>query len=309
MAKKCYSPWASKTAIDVNANGSHVAQDGRFAMHAEKRQAVMLDYTDSERGEGWSKSLIERDHVCLTSTSGKSSCVDLEILGATVLPEHPFLDMPGDGIVGLGLANMAISPLCSFFGRFVESAKEGMHQFGFSFASRGGEVHFGGFDESRFIAPLHWFELDDPAAGHWQVAIKSVRVGITVIDACEKGCHAVVDTGADLLGVRASNLPKFKALLAAHIEKEEGVANCMGEELIFDLGDFTLALPPSDYTNDECVPQLGQLNSAENDVSGIYAFGYPLLRHYYAAFDWKEKRIGFARTSGVLEPSIGFLGV
>jgi len=309
-----FSPSQSSSAIDVNLNGS------RVTMAEVTRQEVTLGYNDYLLGAGDAKAFVLEDRVCLQSAGGEHGCVDTEFLAATMMSDAPFRKMPSDGIVGLGLEalgeldpgqDVQFNPSSlSFFGRFIAGHKGMLPQFGFSLGSQTGEIHFGGFDESRFIPPLQFLPIELPAAGFWQVRIRSVRIGSTIVDSCDNGCLGVVDTGSSLLGVTAKNLVTFKAKLASHVEKEvceekdEGQLACIGSELIFDLGDFTLALPPDDYTDADCVPELGPVDTSdapkEMAQQGVYEFGAPLLRHYYAAFDWHQKRIGFARTSGAV---------
>jgi len=313
LGHKQFSPWNSSSAVDVNVNGSSVSEGHRLAQGKTRREAVVMEFRDSELGAGEAKALVIQEHVCLAQTKlfeGELGCVDMELLAATKLPDTPFKSMPSDGIVGLGLEPLGAGPLCNFFGRFMAGHKNMLPRFGFSLGSTGGDINLGGLDETRFIPPLQWLPVEDPAQGFWQINIRSVRIGSTIVDSCEKGCNGVVDTGASLLGVNVRNLVKFKSDLAAHIEKEEGKLTCFGPELIFDLGDFTLALPPNDYTNDECVPQIGPVEVSEEATQhAVYQFGAPLLRHYYAAFDWEQKRVGFARTSADAAPKkpAGFL--
>lgn len=309
LGHKQFSPWDSSSAVDVQVNGSMVSEGHRLAEGKHRREAVVMEFRDSELGAGTAKAYVIQDHVCLANTKigenqpGELGCVDMELLAATQLPDQPFKDMPSDGIVGLGLPPLGAGPLCSFFGRFMAGHKNMLPRFGFSLGSTRGDIHLGGLDETRFIPPLRWLPVEDPEQGFWQINIRSVRIGNTIVDSCEKGCHGVVDTGASLLGVNSRNLVKFKTDLAAHIEKEDGKLACFGPELIFDLGDFTLALPPNDYTNDECVPQIGPVEvSEESTQHAVYQFGAPLLRRYYAAFDWDQKRVGFARTSADASP-------
>merc|ERR1739848_85957 len=99
------------------------------------------------------------------------------------------------------------------------------------------------------------------------------------------------DTGASRLGVQESKLPKLQSALALSAFTDGG---CQGPDLTFDLGGVALTLQSSDYTNAECIPQLGPLHLEEPQFTGVYAFGETVLRHYYAAFDWEAKRIGFA---------------
>lgn len=297
-----YSPFASTSAMDVQLDGQLVTAGHRYAHGNVKRQVVLLDYSDSERGQGEVSSLIVRDHICLDTVKGDKGCVDMEVLAATTMPDHPFLHKPNDGIVGLGLESLAANPLCSFFGRFVQGSNL-LPQFGISYGPTDGQILFGGHDDTLFISPLRWLPVVKPGDGFWQVEIRSIRVGSTVIDSCEKGCSAVVDSGAAKMGVKDSMLEQFKDKLQSHIVVGDG---CTGPELIFDMGDFTLALPPDDYTDRECVPELGPLHMEASKLEGVYAFGAPLLRHYYAAFDWEKKSVGFARSTKAARPKLPF---
>jgi len=216
------------------------------------------------------------------------------LLAATSLEDKPFRAMPNDGIIGLSLEGLGASPLCSFFGQFLKASNTLLPQFGISFGADGGGIRFGGDDTSRFIGPVHWYPVDHPEQGFWQVAILAVRVGTQTIDFCHHGCHGIVDTGASRLGVQASQLPVLEKAVSSTVFTDAG---CQGPELTFDLGGFELKLRPQDYTNAECSPQFGPLNLTEPEFVGVYAFGETVLRRYYAAFDWESQRVGFAPTA------------
>lgn len=299
-----YSPWQSATAMDVNLNGSLVSAGHRYAHGNVARQAVILDYADSELGNGVARSVIVRDHVCVESGTGESGCVDLEILAATTLPDHPFRGMPNDGIVGLGPRALSAGPLLNFFGQFIRGPHL-LPQFGVSYGADDGTVTFGGHDDTLYLPPLKWWPVENPDDGYWQVKILGVRVGTTVIDACENGCIGVVDTAAGKMGVEDSKYQKFKEALQAE-KTVEHEAGCQGPELIYDLGSFTMALATEDFATPKCEPLLGPVNLSEKNAKkasrnghggGVYMLGAPLLRRYYAAFDWDGNRVGFARSA------------
>lgn len=279
--------------MDINLNGKLVQEGHRFARGNVTRQGVALGYTQADLGEGDAKSVLVRDHVCL-STQGH--CADTAVLAATSLDDVPFRAMPNDGIVGLGLESLAAGHLCSFFGRLLEGSHAMLPQFGISFGDKTGEIHFGGHDASRFEGSLHWLPVDHPEQGYWQVAIQAVRVGGVIIDTCSRGCHGVVDTGASRLGVQESGLLKLKTALAAASPSPLG---CKGPILELDLGEYVLQLGPQDYSDQQCTPQLGPLKLDESQFSGVYALGESVLRRYYAAFNWEKKQIGFARIARV----------
>jgi hypothetical protein len=290
-----YAPWESKTAQDVQLNGSLVTPGHRLAGSHASRQAVVLGYTDSDLGKGDAKSLLVMDHVCFKARSGENGCVDMQVLAATVLPDVPFRAMPNDGIVGLGLESLTAGPLCSFFGRYLNGSRSRLAQFGVSLGRDTGEIFFGGQDDSRYLGRLNWFPVINPDDGYWQFNIVSVAVGGILVDACDHGCQGVVDTAATRLGVQEANLPSLEKALTSN-KGENG--DCEGPVLSFDLGGFTLKLEPQDYAGDDCKPQLGPLNLESMKFHGVYAFGQTVLRKYYAAFDWDKQQVGFAPTSG-----------
>lgn len=296
LEHKRYSPWQSATAMDVTMNGTLVQPGNRIARGKLNRDAVDVAFTQADLGEGTAKSVLVRDHVCLgVGPSGGADCADLTILAAVRMEEQPFREMPNDGVVGLGLEGLSASHSCSFISRMLEesSSTRMLPQFGISYRSDGGEIHFGGHDPAQFTGPLHWFPVDHPEMGYWQVAISSVRVDGVKVDVCQSGCHGVIDTGASRLGVQASKLLALKSALLSYPSQQ----GCRGPELEFDLGGFTLTLHPEDYADEQCAPSLGSLNLSEQDFVGVYAFGETVLRRYYTAFDWQKKRLGFAPAS------------
>lgn len=285
-----YSPWASSTAMDVNVDGGLVQAGRRFAKGRGVRDGATIGYTQSDLGEGEAKSVVVRDSLCVGQA--EKACVDMALLAATSLDETPFRAMPNDGIIGLGLQSLAAGPLLSFAARLFEGSRNVLPQFGISLGQESGEIHFGGHELARFEGPLTWFPVHRPEDGYWQVAIKAIRVGGVTVDNCRRGCHAVVDTGVSRLGVQASRLPGLKAALTSTASDE---GRCMGPDLTFDLGSMAVTLGPQDYASGDCTAQLGSLSLDDGPkFTGVYAFGGTVLRRYYAAFDWEQRKVGFA---------------
>merc|ERR1712226_711631 len=201
--------------------------------------------------------------------------------------------MPNDGIVGLALPPLSPSPLCSFFSQLVEGSEGMLPQFSMSFGPTSEELHIGGHDPTAVAAPIQWFPVHSPEEGYWQVPIQAVRVGNKTLDYCEHGCHAIMDTASSRLGVQKSNLPKLQAALTSGQGADGG---CRGPDLEFDLGGMSVTLGPEDYMSDACTPDLGSLDLEEPKFTGVYTFGETVLRHYFVAFNWKDKLMGFAPT-------------
>jgi cathepsin D len=287
LSHKKYSPWKSSTAMDVNVDGSPVDKGRRFARNGLVRTGVSVDFTQADLGEGHAESVVVRDNVCMEGDAG-DACVNLEIVTAVNMSDVPFVSMPNDGIVGLGLESLAAGHLLSFMAILMEESKNVLPQFGISFGPDGGDIYFGGQDPS-LTAPIQWLPVDHPDGGYWQVDIKQVRVGGKVVDVCKRGCHGVVDSGTSHLGIQSYRLPMLRVALVTELLP----TGCSGPSLEFDLGATVLTLEAPDYSDESCKPALGPLNLEEPAFVGVYAFGESVLRRYYAAFDLENKKVGF----------------
>jgi hypothetical protein len=291
LAHKQYSPSGSSTAMDVNVDGTLVDKGHRLARNGRIRTGVSVDFTQADLGEGHASSVVVRDNVCMEGDEG-GACVNLEVVTAINMTDVPFLAMPNDGIVGLGLESLAASHLMSFMALLMEESKNVLPQFGISFGAEGGDIYFGG-QSPTLTTPITWLPVDHPDGGYWQVEIKEVRVGGKVIDVCKRGCHGIVDSGTSHLGVQSYRLPMLRVPLVTELLPR----GCTGPTLEFDLGAMVLTLEAQDYSDEFCKPALGPLNLEEPAFVGVYAFGESVLRRYYAAFDLANKKVGFASST------------
>lgn len=289
LAHRRYSPWESLTAMDANAVGGAARDGHRYGAKNMSRDGVVLDYTQSDLGEGQVQAVLVRDSVCVGAEA--RACVDMSVLAAVKMQDTPFLRMPCDGIVGLGLTGLSAGPMSSFLERLLEGSVNVVPHFGIALGAENGELHLGGHDLARISEPVRWFAVDHPEQGLWQVAIQAVRVGNLTVDECRHGCHGVVDSAVSRLGVQANRMPPLLAALTSTLSKHDG---CQGPDLTFDLGGMQLTLGAHEYAGSNCEPMLGPLQLQEPEFVGVYALGTLVLRRYYAAFDWDQRRLGFA---------------
>jgi len=289
LEHKRYSPGMSSTATDVNVDGTAVDKGHRFARHGLVRTGVSIDFTQADLGEGQAKSVVVRDNVCIEGDKG-DACVNLETVTAIEMDDVPFRAMPNDGILGLGMQSLAAGPLLNFMGVLLDGSKKLLPQFGISFGADGGDLYLGG-QHPTLSSPIQWLPVDHPEGGYWQIEIKSVRVGGKTIDTCKRGCHGVIDSGTSHLGVQSYRLPLLRAAIVTQLLPTAG---CTGPSLEFDLGVMVLKMEAEDYSDENCKFAVGPLNLEEPAFVGVYAFGESVLRRYYAAFDWENKKVGFA---------------
>eukprot|EP00418_Pyrodinium_bahamense_P022299 CAMPEP_0179141404 /NCGR_PEP_ID=MMETSP0796-20121207/67814_1 /TAXON_ID=73915 /ORGANISM="Pyrodinium bahamense, Strain pbaha01" /LENGTH=425 /DNA_ID=CAMNT_0020841117 /DNA_START=36 /DNA_END=1313 /DNA_ORIENTATION=+ len=307
LEHRCYSPWESSTAADVNPNGEAVQRGARLARGLVNRTVVTVGFTQADLGHGDAKGVLVRDNVCLSAGGdGGRACANMAVLAAMSLDDEPFRGMPHDGILGLALEGLAAGALGSFYERLMDGSHELLPHFGMLMGPTNGEITFGGHDHTRLAAPLRWFPVTKPEEGFWQVRIHAVHVGDLLVDSCLSGCRGIIDSGSSSLGVQEDGLQRLLPVLKA---QPSASGPCSGPDLRLDLGSFLLVLKAEDYTGTSCEPELGLLDLDPKEYAGVYALGTAVLHRYYTAFDWASARVGLAPLAvpsrAVTEPSAG----
>jgi hypothetical protein len=212
-----YNMAASQSAQLVNIDGTVVAP-GDYA-----DQATIGFGTGEITGE------FIKDRVCLgpadsssVEHSGGNSdapCLDVALIMAIEMSAQPFKSFAFDGILGLGLSSLALSPSFSFFDVLSKGNGAGSPHFAvyLTEAEEDGEeseVAIGGYNGKRLLEPLMWSPVAKKDLGYWQVHIVAVRINGQELDVCKDGtCHGVVDTGSSHLGVPAPHDREFAELL------------------------------------------------------------------------------------------------
>jgi len=169
------------------------------------------------------------------------------------LSNHPFRSFRFDGILGLGLKQLAVTPEFNFLNRLMEVESVTQFQFGVFLADGTqsvdhSEIAMGGFNSKRVLTPLSWTPLAKVSLGYWQVRIKEVKMAGRTLDFCQDGsCHGIVDTGTSHLGVPRSNFDEFMNTLSMD---SGGAANCAeisAPEVEIVLEGAVLSLGPRHY--------------------------------------------------------------
>mmetsp|Transcript_36143 Transcript_36143/g.65545 ORF Transcript_36143/g.65545 Transcript_36143/m.65545 type:complete len:457 (-) Transcript_36143:156-1526(-) len=327
-SKKCQVPACQNhQAYDRNlsASATDIDHDGNEVEYDSDRDEVAISY-----GTGEVVGEFSRETVCMQNHEGAevsevmarySDCVQVRVIQATQMSEEPFQQFDFDGVLGLGLEALALEPEFSFYGQLTRMNSNLSPLFGVFIAksdSTASEISFGGHDPRRVSSELAWAPVAHPEHGHWQLAVHSIRVGNQTIELCEQGgCTAVADTGTSLLGVPKAQVQTMHWLLAREVEDQDvikrGHVDCRenpGPDIIFDLGDgLELTLGPEEYsrpaglrvitnaTGEEqlvCRAALLPVEEIPSLGSKVWILGEPVLRKYYTAYDWKNKRVGFA---------------
>jgi len=315
MKHQRYNRSASASAVDIDHHGQEVAANARV------RDQVNIAY-----GTGEVTGAFVRETICLADHSGdvateqSKECVQIRVITATELTKEPFNTFEFDGVLGLGLASLAVDPEFSFFGQLSKLNSLPEDSFGY-FLSRSdavaSEISFGGHDARRMASELEWVPVHKPELGFWQVRVKSVSVAGEALPLCEEGdCIAIADTGTSLIGAPRQASQRLHWLLARKVPDNPTEIDCRtfpGPDLIFELegagGSVNITVGPEDYSRATAMRVLqSKTNSSqvicrasllpvdEDEVLGPKAWilGEPVLRKYYTAYDWRQQRIGWA---------------
>jgi len=300
----------SGSAVDLDHSGEQVQAN------ATTRDQVAIAY-----GTGEVTGEFVRETVCMAEHSGQVNgsldCTSMRVVLATEMTEEPFRTFKFDGVLGLGLDALAVDPEFSFFGQMEKLNNLTDASFGY-FLSRTddlpSEISFGGHDPRRLASELQWAPVHNPELGFWQVMIKNISIGGEALPFCEKGdCVAIADTGTSLIGAPRVIGQRMHWLLARKVPDNPSEIDCRtfpGPDLVFDLGDgVEIVVGPEDYSRptamkvmqsktntSQVVCRASLLPVDEDEVLGPKAFilGEPVLRKYYTAYDWRQKKIGWA---------------
>lgn len=205
LVHKQYNQSSSITAVPINSDGSTVPP------------GKTCDQVNIGFGTGKIKGEFVRDVVCLgePQIEGKADseesphCVTMQTVMAIEMSTMPFKNFGFDGILGMGLSTLALSPAFSFFD-VLSKGSESKHFGVFLTEGEDGEtgevseIAIGGHNPARTITPLAWTNVAMQEMGYWQVEIIALRVGGKTLDVCQDGtCRGVVDTGTSHLGIPA----------------------------------------------------------------------------------------------------------
>jgi hypothetical protein len=242
-----YNHLKSSSSTPINGDGSEV-QDGE-----------LCDQVKVGFGTGSITGEFVRDTVCLGSASAGGSqwqdriCGEVNVVKAVEMSTIPFKNFGFDGILGLGLEALALSPDFSFFNLLTKGEKLGKPYFGV-FLTDGdqdgetSEIAIGGYNPARLQEPISWSPVAKPELGYWQVQIKAIRVNGKEMDLCKDGsCHGVMDSGTSHLGVPGGHDKKLAELLTQDAKDLQDCRNVNAPVLQIEVLGFNITLHPENY--------------------------------------------------------------
>lgn len=191
------------------------------------------------------------------------NCVGLRVVTAVEMSDDPFSTFAFDGVLGLGLEGLSLTPEFNPFGMLAAGAPLAQASFGVFLADgdeERSELSVGGHSPELVWGEPAFAPVVTPDLGYWQVQITALRVGNRTVDFCADGrCRAVVDTGTSLLAVPKGFADELQLELEGALADPgadpaaapgEGVdcRRATGTSVHFDIDGYTVTLGPGDYS-------------------------------------------------------------
>eukprot|EP00929_Paragymnodinium_shiwhaense_P015868 TRINITY_DN123974_c0_g1_i1.p1 TRINITY_DN123974_c0_g1~~TRINITY_DN123974_c0_g1_i1.p1 ORF type:complete len:421 (+),score=37.75 TRINITY_DN123974_c0_g1_i1:78-1340(+) len=290
------------TRYDVHSSATglelQTAEDWTPASGLRRRDTVTITF-----GTGQMTGSFARDVVCIGHL-----CSELNFIAATNESAEPFKAVPFDGVLGLGLPQLAEAQPFSIVDALIRSRSLRQNLFAVYFAmaeDADSEVLFGDISEDRMSGPLLWFAISDPA--YWQVSLTDVLFGDESSDLCTstvRSCQVAFDTGTSLLTGPTRAIRRF-------VEKLRVALDCSNfdelPDLTFSIGGSLFSLSRSDYVEKSLSGCL--LGFMPLDIppprGPVFILGDPFLRKYYTVYDREHLRVGLALASHAAVESSG----
>jgi len=206
-----------------------------------------------------------------------------------------------DGIFGLGYDRISVKGVVPPFYNMVDRGLLDDPTFSFWLGDAnkgqepGGELVFGGTDESRFTGKVHWAPVR--RKGYWEVELEKVVFDGEEVDMDNTG--AAIDTGTSLLAV--------PTMVSDLINKQIGAKKNFAGQYVIEcdkvpgLPDFSLQFNGKLFTltgeeyilkvQDQCISAFMGLDIPE-PLGPIWIIGDAFLRKFYTIYDLGKNRVG-----------------
>lgn len=270
------------------------------------------DTTSITYGTGKLTGEYIRDGMCFGYGVEKSQvCVSADFLGVTQESKFPFIELPFDGIFGLGLSGLSTGQNFNFVSRLASNSSDIEPVIAVFLrrldADEDSEITFGDWRTDR-IAPgekMSWLTIPKDEAedkGYWLVTMRDIFVNGKPLNMCKDSddgrCQVAMDTGSAL----SMASPYQISVLMDAIGLNNDCSNwstlpTLTFELDADAGSsFKMEFRPEDYLEksaDGCAPSFQPLQLPPN-LGRMWVLGQFQLRKYYSVYDARRWRVGIA---------------
>lgn len=250
---------------------------------------VAEEVTSIVYGTGKLSGQMMRDELCIGG-----ACSTVDFLGVTDESTFPFVELPFDGLLGLGLNLLSDGPEFNIANALKPQPVT------FVLGERVG-------DESQLVIglppteatqePMKFLPIVEDDGGYWSLPLREVRVGDQKIP--HTANRIALDTGSSLLMTPTGDADSFLKAIG-QCSKETGLSKL--HTITFVLGtekdSMEVHLDPQHYAEASdrgCAIGWHDIR-LPMDVEPMWVLGQAFFRHYVATFDATHRRIGLART-------------
>ncbi|KAJ3789132.1 aspartic peptidase domain-containing protein [Lentinula aff. detonsa] len=240
--------------------------------------------------------------------------VDTLSIGDITIPNQLFAEAtkePGlafafgkfDGILGLAYDTIAVNHITPPFYSMVNQNLVNDPVFSFrlgSSESDGGEVLFGGVDDSAYTGKLTYVPLRRKA--YWEVELEKISFGDEDVDLENTG--AAIDTGTSLIALPTEMADMMNAQIGATKSwNGQYTVDCDKvpslPDLTFYFGGEPFPIKGTDYileVSGTCMSAFTGLDINMPGGASLWIVGDVFLRKYYTVYDLGKDAVGFAES-------------
>ncbi|CAA7031043.1 unnamed protein product [Microthlaspi erraticum] len=224
-----------------------------------------------------------------------------------------------DGVLGLAFPSLAVEGTTTVWDNMIQQNLITKHIFSMWLRPNvgtetgedpnGGEVIFGGFNESHFVGEHTYFPvMMTPGESYdfWKIQMLPIYVGRqqNSVPCSSTYCTAVIDSGlSDILVPKAYITLLYKAIGLSKVKTFQCGKIAKAPVVTFTIGTVTFPLTPEQYISDQIVNgrrgcQLRFVVSPADD--GMWYLGQPFMQAYHTVFDYQDTgnpKIGFAKAA------------
>ncbi|XP_067863688.1 gastricsin-like [Heptranchias perlo] len=223
-------------------------------------------------------------------------------------PSSNFYYFPFDGMLGLSFPAISRGRATPVFDSMLNDKLVAQPLFSMYLernpnSQSGGEVIFGGIDNSLYSGQIFWAPVIQEM--YWNVGLQSVLINGQPTF-CSQGCQAIVDSGTAQITIPNEYLRTLLKTIGAYQNQNgEFVVNCNNvanlPSLTFMINGADFTIPPSVYiiqTDGYCVAGFETTYVPPPTRDGpLWILGDVFLRSYYTVFDRGNNRVGFAQAA------------
>jgi len=251
-------------------------------------------------GSGACSGILSQDVV----TAGDLTIKDQTFAEITKEPGIAFIAGKFDGILGLAFDSISVDSVTPWWYNLVNQGEVSDPVFSFWLskdpnASQGGEITFGGLDDSRYSGDVTYVPLNSET--YWAFLMDDLKIGGKSAGVCSD-CQAIADTGTSLLAGPKDDVQKINDAIGAKTGPTgEATVDCSALSSMPDIS-FTLKGKDFTLTPDQYVLKVSAGKSTEC-LSGFMGIDLPkplwilgdvFIGSYYTVFDFGNKQVGFA---------------